>query len=162
MRIWSRRMTAAMMTLLVAAASFAGCSRQTQESGLQLTRVETQAAARGTLQITGTYIGTVAPHNSVDVTPLVSGTVLKVNVQVGDKVKAGDVLCQFDDKAASLQLQSAQDAVNSAQAGKDAAEDQTNHQYSQSGFKGFFDCGVHNYFAFSNSSKNRLASSALS
>ena len=124
MRIWSRRMTAAMMTLLVAAASFAGCSRQTQESGLQLTRVETQAATRGTLQITGTYIGTVAPHNSVDVTPLVSGTVLKVNVQVGDKVKAGDVLCQFDDKAASLQLQSAQDAVNSAQAGKDAAEDQ--------------------------------------
>ena len=87
MRIWSRRMTAAMMTLLVAAASFAGCSRQTQESGLQLTRVETQAATRGTLQITGTYIGTVAPHNSVDVTPLVSGTVLKVNVQAGDKVK---------------------------------------------------------------------------
>jgi HlyD family secretion protein len=93
---------------------------------MQLTRVETQTAARGTLEITGTYIGTVAPHNSVNVTPLVAGTVKKVNVKVGDKVKAGDVLCQFDDKAAQLQLQSAQDAVNSARAGKEAAEDQIN------------------------------------
>ena len=49
-----------------------------------------------------------------------------MNVKVGDKVKAGDVLCQFDDKAAQLQLQSAQDAVNSARAGKEAAEDQIN------------------------------------
>jgi RND family efflux transporter MFP subunit len=115
-----------MAALLIAAASFAGCSKKTEETKMQLTRVETQTAARGTLEITGTYIGTVAPHNSVNVTPLVAGTVKKVNVKVGDKVKAGDVLCQFDDKAAQLQLQSAQDAVNSARAGKEAAEDQIN------------------------------------
>ena len=126
MRTRNRRIAAAMAALLIAAASFAGCSKKTEETKLQLTRVETQTAARGTLEITGTYIGTVAPHNSVNVTPLVAGTVKKVNVKVGDKVKAGDVLCQFDDKAAQLQLQSAQDAVNSARAGKEAAEDQIN------------------------------------
>ena len=124
MRTRNRRIAAAMAALLIAAASFAGCSKKTEETTVQLTRVETQTAARGTLEITGTYIGTVAPHNSVNVTPLVAGTVKKVNVKVGDKVKAGDVLCQFDDKAAQLQLQSAQDAVNSARAGKEAAEDQ--------------------------------------
>ena len=124
MRTRNRRIAAAMAALLIAAASFAGCSKKTEETKMQLTRVETQTAARGTLEITGTYIGTVAPHNSVNVTPLVAGTVKKVNVKVGDKVKAGDVLCQFDDKAAQLQLQSAQDAVNSARAGKEAAEDQ--------------------------------------
>ena len=124
MRNRSRRTAAVMMALLIAAASFAGCSKKTEETKIQLTRVETQTASRGTLEITGTYIGTVAPHNSVNVTPLVAGTVKQVNVKVGDKVKAGDVLCQFDDKAASLQLQSARDAVNSAQAGKEAAEDQ--------------------------------------
>ena len=126
MRTRNRRIAAAMAALLIAAASFAGCSKKTEETKMQLTRVETQTAARGTLEITGTYIGTVAPHNSVNVTPLVAGTVKKVNVKVGDKVKAGDVLCQFDDKAAQLQLQSAQDAVNSARAGKEAAEDQIN------------------------------------
>lgn len=124
MRNRSRRAAAAMMALLIAAVSFTGCSKKAEESKVQLTRVETQTASRGTLQITGTYIGTVAPHNSVNVTPLVAGTVTQVNVKVGDKVKAGDVLCRFDDKAAELQLQSARDAVNSARAGKEAAEDQ--------------------------------------
>ncbi len=124
MRNRKRHAAAAMLALLIAAVSFTGCSKKAEETKVQLTRVETQTASRGTLQITGTYIGTVAPHNSVNVTPLVAGTVTQVNVKVGDKVKAGDVLCRFDDKAAQLQLQSAQDAVNSARAGKEAAEDQ--------------------------------------
>lgn len=124
MRTRNRRIAAAMLVLLIASASFAGCSKKAEETKIQVTRVETQTASRGTLEITGTYIGTVAPHNSVNVTPLVAGTVKQVNVKVGDKVKAGDVLCQFDDKAADLQLQSARDAVNSARAGKEAAEDQ--------------------------------------
>ena len=92
MRTRNRRIAAAMAALLIAAASFAGCSKKTEETKMQLTRVETQTAARGTLEITGTYIGTVAPHNSVNVTPLVAGTVKKVNVKVGDKVKAGDII----------------------------------------------------------------------
>lgn len=126
MRKMSRRATAAMMALLVTAAAFTGCSstQKTQQSNVQLTRVETQTASRGNLEITGTYIGTIGSHNSIDVTPLVSGTVKSVSVKVGDHVEAGDVLCRFDDKAADLQLQSAQDAVNTAKAGKKATKDQ--------------------------------------
>ena len=134
MRKISRRATAAMMALLVTAAAFTGCgssAEKKQQNNVQLTRVETQTASRGNLEITGTYIGTIGSHNSVDVTPLVSGTVKSVSVKVGDHVEAGDVLCRFDDKAADLQLQSAQDAVNTAKAGKKAAKDQINSAKKQ-------------------------------
>ena len=125
MKIKSRKTAAVIASILAAGLIFTGCSKKNTDSApLQSTRVQTQEAARGTLQITGTYIGTVSPHTSVNVTPLVSGTVKQVNVKVGDHVKAGDVLCLFDDKAADLQLQSAQNAVESARAGKKAAEDQ--------------------------------------
>lgn len=135
MRKISRRATAAMMALLVTAAAFTGCGssaeKKQQNNNVQLTRVETQTASRGNLEITGTYIGTIGARNSVDVTPLVSGTVKSVSVKVGDHVEAGDVLCRFDDKAADLQLQSAQDAVNTAKAGKKAAKDQINSAKKQ-------------------------------
>lgn len=124
MRTWKERVSTGVMVICLAAVSFSGCGKKAEETKVQLTRVETQAASTGTLEVTGTYIGTVAPYNSVNVTPLVAGTVQSVNVKVGDKVKAGDILCQFDSKAADLQLQSAEDAVNSAKAGKDAAKDQ--------------------------------------
>ena len=124
MRAKMRRAAGAVMAAMMAFTLFTGCSKEAQEAEIQATRVETQAASRGTLEITGTYIGTVSPHNSVNVTPLVSGTVESVKVKVGDRVKAGDVLCQFDDTAADLQLQSAKNAVETAKAGKEAAEDQ--------------------------------------
>lgn len=119
-----RRIAGVCFALAMTASIFAGCSKKDQKTEIQATKVETQTAERGNLDITGTYIGTVAPHTSVNVTPLVTGTVKTVNVKVGDKVKAGDVLCTFDDTAAELQLKSAQNAVESAQAGKEAAKDQ--------------------------------------
>ena len=124
MRISWKRTAGRVIALLMTMSVFAGCSKSEQENVIQATRVETEAASRGTLEITGTYIGTLSPHNSVDVTPLVSGTVTRVNVKVGDKVQEGDVLCTFDDTAAELQLKSAKDAVESAKAGKQAAKDQ--------------------------------------
>ena len=125
MKINGKRAAAAVLIILMTAGLLSGCQgKKKTETAVQATRVRTQSAEKGTLEVTGSYIGTMAPHNSVDVTPLVAGTVKKVNVKVGDKVSEGDILCQFDDKAASLQLQSAEDAVNSAKAGKEAAKDQ--------------------------------------
>lgn len=124
MRVSGKGAVSFLIAMTAAVSVLAGCSKKEEQTAVQATRVETQAASRGTLEITGTYIGTVAPHNSVDVTPLVSGIVEKVNVKVGDKVKEGDVLCKFDAKAAELQLKSAESAVDSAKAGKEAAKDQ--------------------------------------
>lgn len=119
------RIAAAIMAAVFSLVSIAGCSQSGKnEAPVQLTRVESQKAVRGTLELTSTYVGTLAPYTSVNVVPLVSGTVDTVNVKVGDKVEAGDVLCKFDDEPADLQLQSAQDAVETAKAGKQAAKDQ--------------------------------------
>ena len=120
------RIAAAIMAAVFSVVSIAGCSQSgsTGEMPVQLTRVESQKASRGTLELTSTYVGTLSPYTSVNVVPLVSGTVETVNVKVGDKVEVGDVLCKFDDEPADLQLQSAKDAVNTAKAGKQAAKDQ--------------------------------------
>ncbi|MCD8019003.1 MAG: efflux RND transporter periplasmic adaptor subunit [Clostridiales bacterium] len=122
----------AVAAVLLSASLLTGCSSSDSETTSSGIYVETQKAGYGTLEVTGTYIGTVAPNNSVNVTPLVSGTVTEVNVKVGDTVKEGDVLCQFDDTAADLQVESAQSSVDSAEASKDAAEEQIDSATSQS------------------------------
>lgn len=124
MRMISKRLFCIIICLAVSVSMLFGCTDASKENTFSATRVGTRKASRGRLDITGTYIGTIAPHNSVNVTPLVYGTVMNVYVKVGDKVKKGDLLCKFDDKAVQFQLQSAQNAVESAKAGKEAAQDQ--------------------------------------
>lgn len=124
-------LTAALAVTLTAG-MLSGCGQKAEEKMSTAIHVDTQTAEKGTLEIYGNYIGTVTPNDSVDVTPMVSGTVTKVNVQVGDTVKEGDVLCQFDDTAAQFSVDSAQNAVNSARAGKEAAGEQKNMAAEQS------------------------------
>lgn len=119
-----RKCMAAILTAAVAGSLLAGCGKEEEKTMSSVVHVDSQTAENGTLELTGNYVGTVAPNDSVDVTPMVSGTVKKVNVKVGDKVKEGDVLCKFDDTAAQLQLDSAKSSVESAQAGKSAANSQ--------------------------------------
>ena len=93
MKINGKRAAAAVLIILMTAGLLSGCQgKKKTETAVQATRVRTQSAEKGTLEVTGSYIGTMAPHNSVDVTPLVAGTVKKVNVKVGDKVSEGDIL----------------------------------------------------------------------
>ena len=120
-----KKTAVAVLIVLMLSVLLSRCQgKKKSDTAIQATRVQTRTAEKGTLEVTGTYIGTMAPHTSVDVTPLVSGTVMKVNVKVGDHVSEGDVLCRFDDKAADLQLQSAEDAVYTAEAGKESAQNQ--------------------------------------
>ncbi len=103
---------------------FSGCQKEQQTGSVSDIKVETVTAETGTLEISTDYIGTLSPNLTVDVIPLVAGNVKSVPVKVGDKVKAGDLLCQLDDTSASLSVKSAEDAVDSAKAGKEAAESQ--------------------------------------
>ena len=82
MKINGKRAAAAVLIILMTAGLLSGCQgKKKTETAVQATRVRTQSAEKGTLEVTGSYIGTMAPHNSVDVTPLVAGTVKKVNVK---------------------------------------------------------------------------------
>ncbi len=56
----------------------------------------TQAATRGNLTLTVTANGTLQPTRSINIGSELSGTVLKVNVDVNDKIGKGQVLVELD------------------------------------------------------------------
>lgn len=124
--------TAVLLAACMAGAMLTGCGKKSAKKMDQTVHVKTQTAKAGTLSVSNRYIGELSPVNSVDVTPLVSGTVKKVNVKVGDHVKAGDVLCQFDDTAADFGVENAKNAEKTARAGKEAAKDQMDSAKKQS------------------------------
>ena len=127
----NKKILPCLLTLALMTGSLSACGKDEGATMDTSIHVESQTAATGTLSIYSDYIGTAAPSDSVTVTPLVSGTVESVNVKVGDSVKAGDVLCQFDDTAAQLSLDSANNAVESAKAGKDASKASTDASNAQ-------------------------------
>jgi HlyD family secretion protein len=76
----------------------------------------TQPVARGKLTLTVTANGTVQPTRSINIGSELSGTVLKVNVDVNDRIKKGQVLVVLDTAKLRDQILRSQAAVASAQA----------------------------------------------
>jgi HlyD family secretion protein len=74
----------------------------------------TQAAARGNLTLSVTANGTLQPTRSISIGSELSGTVLKVNVDVNDLVKKGQVLVVLDTAKLRDQVTRSQAAVSAA------------------------------------------------
>lgn len=115
--------TTAVITLSIS--SFAGCgskktSATTSEEQVAAISVETKTIKPETIEQYINVSSKVLAENEISVLPKVSGTVKKVNFKLGDTVKAGDVLFEIDDTDTRIQVQQAQAAVNSAQAGYEA------------------------------------------
>src|SRR5512136_797419 len=108
--IQSRR---SIMVLLLAAAMAASACQARPAATVQ--QLQTATVTRGALQATVSASGTIAAHAQVAVPFQNSGQIKTINVQVGDKVKAGQVMASLD--TADLQV-----AVTSAQAGLDSAQ----------------------------------------
>src|SRR5512139_486060 len=98
--------------VLAAAMAASACQARPATTAQQL---QTAAVTRGSLQATVSASGTMAAQAQVAVPFQNSGQIKTVNVQVGDKVKAGQVMASLD--TADLQV-----AVASAQAGLDSAQ----------------------------------------
>jgi len=64
----------------------------------------TQAVGRGNLTLTVTANGTIQPTRSINIGSELSGTVLKVNVDVNDRIKKGQVLVVLDTAKLSDQI----------------------------------------------------------
>ncbi|MEV5747705.1 HlyD family efflux transporter periplasmic adaptor subunit [Actinoallomurus sp. NPDC052308] len=77
----------------------------------------TVQVSRGTVVASVSASGAVASARSQDLSFATSGTVDKINVQVGDKVKKGQVLATVDDANARDDLEAARAALNAAEAG---------------------------------------------
>jgi len=83
---------------LLPAALLAGCGAKAAQPTLDPTvTVETEIAALDTLTLEQTYMATVSADSSASVYPKVNAIVSSLNVEVGDTVNAGDVLCRFED-----------------------------------------------------------------
>ncbi len=76
----------------------------------------TEAVTKGNLTLTVTANGTLQPTRSVNIGSELSGTVLRVLVDVNDRVKKGQVLVELDTAKLSDQVQRARAALASAQA----------------------------------------------
>jgi HlyD family secretion protein len=76
----------------------------------------TQPVTRGNLTLSVTANGTVQPTRAINIGSELSGTVLKVNVDVNDSIKKGQVLVVLDTAKLRDQILRSQAALTSAQA----------------------------------------------
>jgi HlyD family secretion protein len=74
----------------------------------------TQPVARGNLTLTVTANGTLQPTRSISIGSELSGTVLKVNVDVNDRIRKGQVLVVLDTAKLRDQILRSQAAVTAA------------------------------------------------
>ncbi|MBQ6787913.1 MAG: efflux RND transporter periplasmic adaptor subunit [Lachnospiraceae bacterium] len=77
--------------------------------------VEASAPIVGDLKLSGEFIATVNPDESVYIIPKATAEVMEVMVKAGDVVEAGDVLAVLDDTMAQLSMRSAQIGLDNAQ-----------------------------------------------
>lgn len=111
-----KRVAAALCSCTLLATGLTACGSTEAESVMDPTvAVQVQNVRRGSIELQGTYVGSVSAAESVNVIPLVQGaTVESVNVAVGSEVKQGQVLAKLDSTSADLTAKNAQAAYNSA------------------------------------------------
>src|SRR5215212_9075836 len=88
----------------------------------------TATVARGTYKTTVSATGTITPRRQEDLTFSSPGTVTRVAVAVGDKVKKGDVLAAIDASSLRAQLDAAEAQVTAAETQLDEDSDASSTQ----------------------------------
>jgi len=101
---------------LVMTGSF-GCAKKAEINvDAQPVSVTTASAHRGDIAERLTLTGVVAAKAQANLSSVITGAVLAVNVNVGDRVQAGQVLVRIDDSTLRAQLQQNQGSLAAAQA----------------------------------------------
>src|SRR5438094_1859886 len=78
--------------------------------------VGTAGIIRDSLSPTLSYSGNVQASSSVNLVPKITGRLEKLNADVGDAVKAGEVIAELDHAQLDAQVTQSEAAVNAAQA----------------------------------------------
>jgi HlyD family secretion protein len=113
---WYRRGTlwlGLLAVLLVGLGTWYGLTRRAANAAPSY---HTQVVGRGDLTLTVTANGTIQPTRSINIGSELSGTVLKVNVDVNDKIKKGQVMVELDPAKLKDQVLISTAAVTAAQA----------------------------------------------
>lgn len=107
--------------LIIACLSLSiGCSSQTAKDAAnvnmeQAITVEVAKATQGQIESLVSYSGRVKPVQEIIITPKQPGKVTKINFEVGQTVKAGQVLFELDSTDVMLQVNQAAAAVELAE-----------------------------------------------
>jgi HlyD family secretion protein len=109
---WQRFLKWGVLALLVMAAAYFTFGRDRTKAPTYTT----QEVVTGDLTVTVTATGNLEPRNQVEIGSELSGTVSKVNVDVNDEVKAGQVLAVLDTTRLKAQVLQAESSLQSAQA----------------------------------------------
>ncbi|NVO04999.1 MAG: efflux RND transporter periplasmic adaptor subunit [Rhodoferax sp.] len=113
-RVWFLRPWVWGSTLLAVALVAGIWVWQARKAANAAPHYSTQAASMGNLTLTVTANGTLQPTRSINIGSELSGTVLKVNVDVNDRVKKGQVLVVLDTAKLGNQILRSQATVASA------------------------------------------------
>ena len=93
---WYRRPTLLAGAALLIVAALGAWYWQTLRTANAAPSYTTQIVGRGNLTLTVTANGTLQPTRSIAIGSELSGTVLKVNVDVNDRIRKGQVLVELD------------------------------------------------------------------
>lgn len=109
---------------LAAIVAFTGCSAKepTGEQVINTISVEVATAQTGTVETNYVYSGKTAPIETANVFSTISGKVKKVNFDIGDSVKEGDILFEMDSESYETSLKSQQASYAAAMANVSVAQ----------------------------------------
>jgi HlyD family secretion protein len=112
------RKACAFALVALAVAASPGCAKKAMSStdAAPTLSVTTAKAQRGDLIARLSLTGVVAAKAQANLSSVITGQVLAVNVNVGDTVKAGQVLVQIDDSTLRAQLQQNEGSLAAARA----------------------------------------------
>ena len=110
------RRAAAFLLALVPFLLLAGCAQQKKPAAAQPRSVTATAAVRGSITISVEYPARIKPLQEIVVSPKIAGRVATVSADVGQTVRAGDVLFTLEDTDYAAQSRQATAALDSAQA----------------------------------------------
>ncbi len=113
---WWKRPSTWLLVAVLLAAAFGLWRWQAARQEAAQPRYITEPATRGHLSVTVTANGTLQPTNKVDIGSELSGTVARVEVDVNDKVKAGQLLVQLDTAKLADQVRRTRATLQVAQA----------------------------------------------
>ncbi|MGB9921033.1 MAG: efflux RND transporter periplasmic adaptor subunit [Moorellales bacterium] len=120
MRAWWR-ITAAAVVAAALALGGAACGVKSAQGPAPELPVKTVTAALGPVDVVVELTGTLLPARSANVSGKLAGRVAEVRAEVGDAVKAGQVLVRIDTAELQAQWQQAEAAVSLAEAQADQA-----------------------------------------
>lgn len=127
---WQRGLKWGLIALAIVAIVYVAFFR---DGGKEVSYV-TEQVVTGDLTVTVTATGNLEPRNQVEIGSELSGTVAKVNVDVNDEVKAGQVLAELDTTRLKAQVLQAQSSLSSAEARvlqADAGEKEARANYAR-------------------------------